>query len=709
MLALAFMLALALSVNPGRAATYQPYSQAAVPLTQYFQIDPNDGQVDAHWSSQPLVNDAASDSGDGGPGYDLLKGWAAANSEQATAYSFRVSLAATAVVSETVISARLDCNHNGDFDDSVDVYVDYDMTIDRVNIISGDLLKDYYADHPYGEQIGADIEWMAPTDIDPHSPSIWAACSPATANVIFEALDSNYHLKDITTSSKFFPSPALNIGLATEPGGLDPSSSMDATTFLVATQVYDTLTRYRPGDSVPVPALAQSWSVSADQLTWTFNLRPGVAFHDGAPLDSAAVLFNFNRWWDPAHPNHNADFPWFQAFFGGYKGEPGCLVSDLRAPMATQFVMELSSPLGILPSLLAFPAFSVASPATIQSGAVITAPIGSGPFGFLGWNPGVQIALEDEATYWGGAPQPNGLSFQFIPAHEARFAAVLSNTLQAAYDLPHSYALTATQHSELGVQWGLPNQTGYLGINRGHTPLDNLLVRQAIAHAIRKPELVEALYGAGYLLADQFVPPGTLGHSPVVQQYEYNPALAMSLLSQAGYPQGFATTLAYRDVLRDYLPRPLETAQALGADLQAVGINATVVEYPSGTFINKWRAGELDLYLLGWIADYPHADNYFNFSLCDPANLGFGPLDATLCSQVNAARQETDLALQQSMSEANSAWVMETLPMVPLAHAQRLVVSRREVAGLALTPLPVERFSAVFYASDWLYLPFLLR
>ena len=78
---------------------------------------------------------------------------------------------------------------------------------------------------------------------------------------MFEALDSNYHIKDNTQSSKFFPPPTLKIGLATEPGGLDPSTSMDATTFLVATQVYDTLTRYRPGDSVPIPALAQSWSV----------------------------------------------------------------------------------------------------------------------------------------------------------------------------------------------------------------------------------------------------------------------------------------------------------------------------------------------------------------------------------------------------------------------------------------------------------------
>jgi hypothetical protein len=177
----------------------------------FFRINTNDGQVDSLWSDKPMWSDPQNDSGDGGAGYDLLTGWAAPDSLEPSFYSFRVTLAAPANVDDTVVSARFDCNLNGDFGDAIDVYVDYDMTIDRVNVISGDLLKDYFADTAFGEQIGDDIEWSAPTRTDPNTPSIWAACSPATASVMFEALDSNYHLKDNTSGRQITAPTAIKL------------------------------------------------------------------------------------------------------------------------------------------------------------------------------------------------------------------------------------------------------------------------------------------------------------------------------------------------------------------------------------------------------------------------------------------------------------------------------------------------------------------
>jgi peptide/nickel transport system substrate-binding protein len=129
--------------------------------------------------------------------------------------------------------------------------------------------------------------------------------------------------------------------------------------------------------------------------------------------------------------------------------------------------------------------------------------------------------------------------------------------------------------------------TGYLGINRAHTPLDNLLVRQAIAHAINKQHLINIYFGSRYDIGKELLPPSLWGYDPSIMDYDYDPALSRSLLALAGYPNGFATTLAYRPVIRPYLPDPANTAAAISADLQAVGITATVIEYESSLFLSK--------------------------------------------------------------------------------------------------------------------------
>jgi ABC-type transport system substrate-binding protein len=95
--------------------------------------------------------------------------------------------------------------------------------------------------------------------------------------------------------------------------GLDPALVTDGGSFQVTNQIYETLVKYQPGDTTPVPGLAESWAVSSDGLTWTFTLRPGVKFHDGTDLNAAAVQYNLERWWDPAHPYHNGSFDYFEA------------------------------------------------------------------------------------------------------------------------------------------------------------------------------------------------------------------------------------------------------------------------------------------------------------------------------------------------------------------------------------------------------------
>ncbi len=146
------------------------------------------------------------------------------------------------------------------------------------------------------------------------------------------------------------------------------------------------------------PALAESWTVSPDGKTWTFNLRPGIKFHDNTALDAAAVADNFNRWWDPAHPAHTGSFDWFYRLFGGFKGDANCKIAGVAALNATQFRLTLTSAYSPLPSILAVPAFAIASPAAIQAGTLAVTPVGSGPLllTFVQWSTGDRIQLAGE-------------------------------------------------------------------------------------------------------------------------------------------------------------------------------------------------------------------------------------------------------------------------------------------------------------------------
>jgi ABC-type transport system substrate-binding protein len=196
------------------------------------------------------------------------------------------------------------------------------------------------------------------------------------------------------------------------------------------------------------------------------------------------------------------------------------------------------------------------------------------------------------------------------------------------------------------------------------------------------------------------------GYNPQLADYAYDPTLAHDLLVQAGYPSGFTTTLSYRNVVREYMPLPANVAAAIRADLLVVGIDATLTPYDSSTFLSKMWNGELDLFLVGWIADYPHPDNFFYPILCDTF-LAYGARDDTLCNYLVAAQAEDEYTTQRAMYQSASESVQETLPLLPLANTHHLLVARKTVAGLVPSIEGIEAYKDVFFASAWAYLPFI--
>src|SRR5690606_21666073 len=158
----------------------------------------------------------------------------------------------------------------------------------------------------------------------------------------------------------------------------------------------------------------------------------------------------------------------------------------------------------------------------------------------------------------------------------------------------------------------------YLGLNNRKEPLNDLRVRQAIAHAIDKQRIVDNFYPPGSIVATQFMPPSIFGYTPEVEPLPFDRQRAIELLDEAGLTPDengvrFEMPLNYRDVVRGYLPTPGIVAQDIQAQLAEVGIRLNVEVMESGAFLDASDAGELSIYLLGWGADYPDATNFLDF------------------------------------------------------------------------------------------------
>jgi len=532
-----------------------------------------------------------------------------------------------------------------------------------------------------------------------------------TIIIVFAALLLMFVVLEVATARHLGPS-GVELG-APVPGskfiyaipkdaiGLDPSLVTDGNSFQVTGQIYDTLIKVEPGGTTPIPDLAESWVVSSDGITWTFNIRSGVKFHDGTDLDAAAVAYNFDRWWDESHPQHVGSFEYFEFMFNGFKGNPDCLISNLIISGTHQFQIVLSRPYSPLPNTLAMPSFGIASPAAIALGALDTNPVGTSAFKFHSWVADDYIRLSANTTYWGTGPVLETLEFKVIDNDDDLLTAISADTIQGG-QLNWSHVTTATMDTNLKVVWHPSLTVGYMGINRAKTPLNDPLVQLAIAHAVDKGTLVEQVYNDaanGSTVADQLLPPTQWGRDNSIVDYEYDPTEALSLLAQAGYTDGFTTTLWVMPIYRLYNPEPELAAEMIKSDLLAIGITVTLeTGYGWSTYLDKVANGEADLFQLGWGSDNGHPDNFFYPNLCYSA-ARYGPRDDTLCDQLEDAWEEDDYATLEGIYEWASQRVHDTLPLIPIAHARSAVVLRNNVTGYIPPTTGVTSVKDVFYAE----------
>ncbi len=327
------------------------------------------------------------------------------------------------------------------------------------------------------------------------------------------------------------------------------------------------------------------------------------------------------------------------------------------------------------------------------TGDILEKPIGTGPYTVEEWIRGDSIVYRANENYWGEAPIAETAVLRWNQESAARLVELQAGTVDMITNVSPDDIEAVAADPNLQLLPNLNPNVLYLGMTNTFEPFDNLLVRQALAQGIDRERLVENFYSPGSTVPTHFTPCTIPGGCEGDSWYEFDAEAARALLAEAGYPDGFETSIYYREAPRPYLPEPSIVAVELQNQLaENLGIIADVVVMESGEFIAESTDGRLDgLYLLGWGGDYPHPTNFLDFHF-GASNPQFGDPHPEIYEPLEAAAKLGDPAEAAPFYvEANNA-IRALIPMVPLANGAPADAALASVANAYVPPFGATQF-----------------
>ncbi len=427
---------------------------------------------------------------------------------------------------------------------------------------------------------------------------------------------------------------SLTLGDQLEPPHLDPTAGAAAAIDnVVYINIYEGLTEFAADGSV-MPSLAESWDISEDGLTYTFHLQSGVKFHDGSDMTASDVVWSLNR--ARAEDSVNAQKTLFEN------------IADVRATDDTTVVVTLSTPTGNFLFNMAWGDAVVLNEGDDVE-ALKTAPNGTGAFTFTNWVQGDSITMSRNEAYWGEAAKLESVTIKYISDPTAAFNAVMAGDVDAFPVFPAPENLPQFDADpRFTVIVGSTEGETILSTNNKMPPFDNPKVREALAHAIDRNAIIDgAMFGYGTPIGTHFAPHNQ-AYMDLTGQSSYDPDMARTLLAEAGFADGFTTTLK--------LPPPSYArrgGEIIAAQLREVGIQTEVTNLEWGQWLEEvFKGKDFGLTIVSHtepmdIGIYANPEYYFQYdstafqALMDDLNAATDP----------AARTQILQAAQQMISD----------------------------------------------------------
>ena len=488
---------------------------------------------------------------------------------------------------------------------------------------------------------------------------------------------------------------------------LDPAIGYDWTNWPAEKLVFDGLLDYDSGTTLE-PRLAESMpDLSADATVYTFKLRHGVKFSNGREFTADDVIYSLTRVLDPKTISPGA------GFFTGIQGAAEFIagsattVTGITAvdPYTVQFTL-VAPDVTFLNKLALNFAYIVPKEEVDKAGENFGhAPVGTGPFTLKEWKSGESLVFTRNPNYfYEGLPFLDQITIQVGVAPDVALLRLEKGEIQLMGDPPPGAdwaRITADPAWKDRLEKQPQVSTIYIAINTTVKPFDNLKVRQAINHAIDKQHIIQLLNGRG-TVANQILPPLMPGYDTAYTGYDYNPGLAKSLLTEAGFPDGFETSIECIAV--DPQPKLCESFQQ---DLAKVGIKLTINTLAGPNVIDDAGNGKPPLTWsggLGWIQDYPDPDDFYSPILGCGSNVPGGWNWPRYCNEAVDATSKTLLAMTDRTARLDAykpmfKTLMDDAVWVPVFNGEYDVAHSAKLHGQPTLTHPEHSF---IYETMWL-------
>ena len=475
---------------------------------------------------------------------------------------------------------------------------------------------------------------------------------------------------------------------------LDPANAYDYMSVNVIQNVMDGLLRYKPGTTELEPDLAESYTVSSDGLVYTFNIRQGVTFHDGSPLNATVVKWSIDRAMQ-------------------MEGDPAFLLTEVvnktEVTGPYQVKIYLKYPFAAFPAIVAFTVAYPVTPTVYTTTDFLTDNIvGTGPFKLKEFIRDQRIVLERNDNYWDPTYKPK-VKYIVIKFYDT--ATALKQALEAG-EIDIAYRTLTPEDINSYIQ---NNGTNFI-INEAPSPVIRYLVinvkritdvrvRQALAAAVNRTAIVDQVFLGQAENLYSMIPKGMWSHKDVFfEKYgEANITKAVQLLRDAGYSENNKLTIDLWYTPTHYGPTEEDVALTIKSSWEATGlITVNIKSAEWAQYRDNWRNGVMDVFLLGWYPDYLDPDDYvFPFlQSAGAASLGSFYNDSTMDQLLENARKTSNITERTQLYEQVQEKLAEDVPYIPLWQAKQYVVYKIGIKGVILDATQIFRYYTLYWESS---------
>lgn len=460
---------------------------------------------------------------------------------------------------------------------------------------------------------------------------------------------------------------------------LDPYDANDTLSQAVAKSFYQGLFGFDKEMKL-VNVLAESYEASTDGLTYTIKLRSGITFQDGSDFNAEAVKVNLDRASNP--DNHLKRYNLFKSVDSTEVVDPSTVKITLKQPFSA-FINTLASP-----------AAAMISPAALKKYGkdIGFHPVGTGPYELETWNQTDFVKVKKFAGYWKkGYPKLDTITWRPVVDNNTRAAMLQTGEANLAFPIPYEQARLLGKNPRLDLVTSPSIMQRYISLNVTQKPFDNVKVREALSYAINRQALVKVAF-AGYATPATGIVPPAIQYSQSYPAPEYNPAKARELLKEAGYPNGFTTTL-WSSHNHSTAQKVLQFTQQ---QLAQVGIKVKVTAMDAGQ-----RAAEVEdkgqkesgvrMFYTGWSASTGEANwaltplfatQSWPPTIFNTAFYSNSQVDKDLTDALNTTDSEKKAAFYKDAQDR----IWQDRPWIPLVVEKLVSANTKNLTGFYVMP-----------------------